>query len=99
MSPTAGRQKMCWVRCLAYGNGSSGHRAFCAWRVNPSGATCLRVFLALVFHQSSDLEGEPVALPVGENCLPLLKHLVIKEPDLVEPSTCGPQYAPKKLSI
>lgn len=99
MSPTAGRQKMCWVRCLAYGNGSSGHWAFCAWRVNPSGAACHRVFLALVFHQSSNLEGEPVALPVGGNRLPLLKHLVIREPDLVEPSTRGPQYAPEKPSV
>lgn len=63
------------------------------------------VFLALVFHQSSELEEEPVALWVGGNCPhPLLKHLVIREPDLGDPdlgdpSTRGPQCAPDKLGL
>lgn len=100
VAPTAGRQKMCWGRWAVYRNGSSRRRAFCAWGFNPSGATRHTVFLALVFHQSSELEGEPVALWVGGNCPhPLLKHLVIREPDLVDPSTRGPQCAPDKLGL
>ena len=100
MAPTAGRQKCAGGRGQCAEMGHLDIRAFCAWRFNPSGPTSHLVLLALVFQKSSELRGEPVALWVGRNRHhPLLKHLVIREPGLVDASARGPQHTPNKLGL